>query len=846
MKTKLSLTLLLSFVFSLLSSQVPQGFNYQAIAKDGNNPIANQTLPVRITIQADSLGTMVIWQELHLSVMTNGSGLFTLILGKGSRQAVSTVATFSDIDWSITPKFIKTEINYGDWTTMGVTRFWSVPYSLNTENVTGTLSKLAVKGKTAINDEALFEVKNKDGQTVFAVYNEGVRVYVSDGAKGLKGGFAVGGFGTDKTVSTPYFIVGKDSVRVYLDTNPLTKKLKGGFAVGGYDLTKGIVQDYLDVNSDSVRIYIDSDPATKKLKGGFAVGGYDIVKGTSTNYINVNPDTTSIIYPSQNKIYWYPLKNAFLTGRVLIEKPDSVGTNSFVSGYESKAKGRYSQALGYKTIARGDYSTAIGKNAIANKVNSFAFGENAQAKSDESYAFGRGAIAEGFRSYAFGSAGVNHSGQKTGVAYAKGIYSFAFGQGSQSLGDGSFTFGLADTATGNFATAIGLGNASKAYGSTALGYLTKASNAYATSMGNNTIASGFASTAIGTQTKATGAYSTAMGVSTTASGTGSFTIGNQTTAIGSYDLAMGQYTTSSGVASVAMGYMTNATGSFSFATGNRTTTTAWCTFATGYGSTASGSNSAAMGDYTKASGFNSIATGSYTISSGLNSFAMGKSILANTCGMVAIGRYNDTTKYNGINSYSDWYDDDPLFVIGNGTSDETRSNALTILKNGMTAIGHHSPSEMFDVNGNARFRGVTSGIALYSLNLTADGTLSTATSDESTKENINQITNAIAQVNKLRGVTFTWKNDSSKTRQMGMIAQEVEPVVPEIVFTNPVDRLKGINYSQATALLVEAIKEQQNQIEFYKSENDNLKSQLQSLQEKVDRIEAMLAKGGEN
>jgi multidrug resistance efflux pump len=59
------------------------------------------------------------------------------------------------------------------------------------------------------------------------------------------------------------------------------------------------------------------------------------------------------------------------------------------------------------------------------------------------------------------------------------------------------------------------------------------------------------------------------------------------------------------------------------------------------------------------------------------------------------------------------------------------------------------------------------------------------------------------------------------------------------VFTNQVDGLKGINYSQATALLVEAIKEQQKQIESYKS-------QLQLLQEEVEQIKAMLAKGGGN
>jgi hypothetical protein len=305
MKTKLPLLFLVSFIFYLSSAQVPQGFNYQAVARDASGiPIINAAMPVRITIQSDSLGGTVFWQELHNSVTTNSFGLINVVLGKGAKVTGS-AATFSAIDWSVTPKFIKIEINYGGWKNMGSSRLWTVPYSMIAGDLGGPVKKLSVTGKTSVMDEALFEVKNKDGNTVFAVYNEGVRVYVADGAKGLKGGFAVGGFGSDKAESQKYLVVSKDSTRIYVDSNPATKKLKGGFAVGGYDMTKGVtVQDYLDVNADSVRIYIDSDPLTKKTKGGFAVGGYDMTKGTKTNYMNVNTDASGIINPGQNRILW--------------------------------------------------------------------------------------------------------------------------------------------------------------------------------------------------------------------------------------------------------------------------------------------------------------------------------------------------------------------------------------------------------------------------------------------------------------------------------------------------------------------------------------------------------------
>ncbi|MCX6328292.1 MAG: hypothetical protein NTZ85_02090, partial [Bacteroidia bacterium] len=90
MKTKLSLILLLfpfSFLLSPCLAQVQQGFNYQAIARDGSgNPIVSTSLPTRITIQSDSLGGTIFWQELHSEVTSNTFGLITLILGEGAKQ----------------------------------------------------------------------------------------------------------------------------------------------------------------------------------------------------------------------------------------------------------------------------------------------------------------------------------------------------------------------------------------------------------------------------------------------------------------------------------------------------------------------------------------------------------------------------------------------------------------------------------------------------------------------------------------------------------------------------------------------------------------------------------------
>jgi hypothetical protein len=140
-------------------------------------------------------------------------------------------------------------------------------------------------------------------------------------------------------------------------------------------------------------------------------------------------------------------------------------------------------------------------------------------------------------------------------------------------------------------------------------------------------------------------------------------------------------------------------------------------------------------------------------------------------------------------------------------------------------VGTDAPTQNLDVNGNARFRAIGSGAYSGVVNRTSDGTLTTATSDERLKENICKLQNNLDKVMLLQGVSFTWKSDPEYGRRIGFIAQEFEKVVPELVFTNEFDGYKGINYAELTAVIVEAIKEQQEIIEYLKTENDRLKAE---------------------
>lgn len=87
-------------------------------------------------------------------------------------------------------------------------------------------------------------------------------------------------------------------------------------------------------------------------------------------------------------------------------------------------------------------------------------------------------------------------------------------------------------------------------------------------------------------------------------------------------------------------------------------------------------------------------------------------------------------------------------------------------------------------------------------------------SDESLKTDVETMDNAVDTIKKLRGVNFTWTKDN--TQDFGFIAQEVKNVVPEVVHTDS-DGTSGVDYSRLTSILVEAVKEQQQQIDELKN-----------------------------
>jgi hypothetical protein len=133
---KIRLTLLsLLFCAITFAQSVPQGINYQALARDASGAVLmNQNLTIQFSVISDITTSAVSWQETHL-VITNGYGLYTAIIGQGTSTNGGSSLTFDVIDWGASNHLLKVEVDYGGGLLdMGITAFMSVPYAINSAN----------------------------------------------------------------------------------------------------------------------------------------------------------------------------------------------------------------------------------------------------------------------------------------------------------------------------------------------------------------------------------------------------------------------------------------------------------------------------------------------------------------------------------------------------------------------------------------------------------------------------------------------------------------------------------------------------------------------------------------
>ena len=166
----------------------------------------------------------------------------------------------------------------------------------------------------------------------------------------------------------------------------------------------------------------------------------------------------------------------------------------------------------------------------------------------------------------------------------------------------------------------------------------------------------------------------------------------------------------------------------------------------------------------------------------------------------------------------------------NGSSDITIANTGVLGLSGGTGVSVTGTNSNLTVSiGQQVATGASPTFAGLTINgaITATGDITAFfTSDKRHKNNIQIIPNALEKVSKLNGVTWEWNDDvhevTKSTPKTGLIAQEVQEVLPEVVKERE-DGFLALDYSKMMGLMVEAIKEQQTQIHSLTIEIEKLK-----------------------
>jgi hypothetical protein len=370
---------------------------------------------------------------------------------------------------------------------------------------------------------------------------------------------------------------------------------------------------------------------------------------------------------------------------------------------------------------------------------------------------------------------------------------------------------------GNYST-ISEGMGAAGWGSFAANAYNRASGLGAVSLGFNTISGPQVGAAggidggnvgqfsAGWASRAIGNISFATGFRNTASGQASVAMGNYNYATGDSSISMGKENWAEGASTVTIGYKNHAAGAGSVSLGQENIAWGTTNFTAGYqnvaGDTSAGIGAAgsatAIGHGTFAQGRSSFAANKYTTASNQASSALGIGTTSDNFGMLAVGVNNaagigDTTvdpeNYGGY-YYADgeYTGSNPgvAFAVGNGDIDSS------------TGLAGSNPSNAFVVNYD--------GSATISGELTID-------SDVRLKSNIISLGSTLSKVLLLDGKTYSVNNGNDEIK-IGLLAQEVMELFPELVKkSNDSEGTLSVNYQGLIPVLINAIKEQQIQIQ---------------------------------
>lgn len=221
---------------------------------------------------------------------------------------------------------------------------------------------------------------------------------------------------------------------------------------------------------------------------------------------------------------------------------------------------------------------------------------------------------------------------------------------------------------------------------------------------------GVISFAAGYNARGTGDYSVALGYAARSAGPASFAAGYTAQATGNYATAIGPESISSGLSAVAIGAIVTASGSNSVAMGARAVASQNYAVAIGRYATASNFSAVSLGEKNEASGAFSFATGLVSNARGDYAAVFGHMNFAKASGSFTTGTFNDSTDSpnTAVAQVTD-----RIFQVGNGTADNSRSNALTVLRNGNMGLGTTGPKARLHIADSSLLLTANSVLPLF-------------------------------------------------------------------------------------------------------------------------------------
>ena len=446
-------------------------------------------------------------------------------------------------------------------------------------------------------------------------------------------------------------------------------------------------------------------------------------------------------------------------------------------------------AVGLGSRASSDSSTAVGHAANAVSANSIAIGHSASVAQDssESIAIGR-ASASGTNSTVIGAGASSTSGNTTSVgerAQAVGDFATAIGSDARALTRASVALGRSSRADGGLGAAVALGTQSEAlaFGAHATGW-------HAIARAGRTVALGYF-----TEARRTATGSIAIGSNATTEGQQSIAIGSQASAANTNTIAIGNHTqVTNGEEGIAIGNTTNV----------------------GSGSVAIGSQATALGRFATAIGAGANASNN-------SSTAIGVGAFTRDANQIVLGAPNQTVYIPGH-----------LVVGRNVILNNDLGSAYTAVR----------PVNYYNNGINYGLRVIAgmsqSGVDLFrmstaSIPSTPNGSLS----DRRLKNVGKPFVGGLEQIKKLEVFNYTFKQDKTKTPQVGVMAQDLQKVFPNSVFKGD-DGFFRIKMDEMFYAIINAIKELDTKVTYLMDREkkiNELQHQVNTLEKRLTALE---------